>query len=338
MNWISEWALPKIQTWLGRKEVPDNLWHKCPACEQMIFHRDLERAQHVCTHCGHHMRIPAAKRIEYTLDAGFQRIELPKAPADPLRFRDQRRYADRLKEAQAKSGMDDAVAVAHGTIEGRRAVVAAFEFGFMAGSMSPGVGEALVTAARLAVLQDAPLIVFTASGGARMQEGALSLMQMPRTVIAAQMVKEAGLPFIVVLCDPTTGGVTASFAMLGDIQIAEPGALIGFAGARVIEQTVREKLPEGFQRAEYLLEHGILDMVVKRGAMRETLAHVIGLLREPLLPEAAPEPALAEAAAPEAAPAPAAPAATPAAPAAPSGATVTPLPAAKPAPAKPAGA
>ncbi|MDQ1081404.1 acetyl-CoA carboxylase, carboxyltransferase subunit beta [Pseudoroseomonas cervicalis] len=336
MNWISEWALPKIQTWLGRKEVPDNLWHKCPACEQMIFHRDLERAQHVCTHCGHHMRIAAAKRIEYTLDAGFQRIELPKAPADPLRFRDQRRYADRLKEAQAKSGMDDAVAVAHGTIEGRRAVVAAFEFGFMAGSMSPGVGEALVTAARLAVLQDAPLIVFTASGGARMQEGALSLMQMPRTVIAAQMVKEAGLPFIVVLCDPTTGGVTASFAMLGDIQLAEPGALIGFAGARVIEQTVREKLPEGFQRAEYLLEHGILDMVVKRGAMRETLAHLIGLLREPLLPETAAGPALAESLAPEAAPA--APAATPAAPATASGATVTPLPAAKPAPAKPAGA
>jgi acetyl-CoA carboxylase carboxyl transferase subunit beta len=300
MNWISEWALPKIQTWLGRKEVPDNLWHKCPACEQMIFHRDLERALHVCTHCAHHMRIPAAKRIEYTLDPGFQRIELPKAPVDPLRFRDQRKYADRLKEAQAKSAMDDAVMVAHGTIEGRRAVVAAFEFGFMGGSMSPGVGEAIVTAARLAVLQDAPLIVFTASGGARMQEGAVSLMQMPRTVIATQMVKEAGLPFIVVMADPTTGGVTASFAMLGDIHIAEPKALIGFAGARVIEQTVRETLPEGFQRAEYLLEHGILDMVVKRGEMRERLAQVISLLREPVLPGTAPEPApaLADAVAP----------------------------------------
>lgn len=283
MNWISEWALPKIQTWLGRKEVPDNLWHKCPACEQMIFHRDLERNLHVCTHCGHHLRVGALKRVEYTLDPGFQRIELPKAPADPLRFRDQRRYGDRLKEAQAKAGQDDAVVVAHGAIEGRRAVVAAFEFSFMGGSMGAGVGEAIVTAAKLAVLQDAPLIVFTASGGARMQEGAISLMQMPRTVIASQMVKEAGLPFIVVLCDPTTGGVTASFAMLGDIQIAEPGAMIGFAGARVIEQTVREKLPEGFQRAEYLLEHGILDMVVKRGAMRETLAHVISLLREPVL-------------------------------------------------------
>ncbi|MCI0752183.1 acetyl-CoA carboxylase, carboxyltransferase subunit beta [Teichococcus vastitatis] len=293
MNWISEWALPKIQTWLGRKEVPDNLWHKCPACEQMIFHRDLERSLHVCTHCGHHMRIPAARRIEYTLDPGYQRIELPKAPVDPLRFRDQRKYAERLKEAQAKAGMDDAVMVAHGTIEGRRAVVAAFEFGFMGGSMSPGVGEAIVTAARLAVLQDAPLIVFTASGGARMQEGAVSLMQMPRTVIATQMVKEAGLPFIVVMADPTTGGVTASFAMLGDIHIAEPKALIGFAGARVIEQTVRETLPEGFQRAEYLLEHGILDMVVARGEMRGRLAQVISLLREPVLAGAAPEPALA---------------------------------------------
>jgi acetyl-CoA carboxylase carboxyl transferase subunit beta len=255
----------------------------------MIFRRDLDAALSVCPHCGHHMRISAARRLECTLDPGFSRIELPRAPADPLRFRDQRRYSDRLKEAQAKSAMDDAVAVGHGTIEGQRAVVAAMEFAFMGGSMGAGVGEAIVTAAKLAVLQDAPLIVFTASGGARMQEGAVSLMQMPRTVIATRLVKEAGLPFIVVMCDPTTGGVTASFAMLGDIHIAEPGAMIGFAGARVIEQTVREKLPEGFQRAEYLLEHGILDMVVKRGEMRATLARVIGLLRVPLL-EAAAEP------------------------------------------------
>jgi acetyl-CoA carboxylase carboxyl transferase subunit beta len=282
MNWISDWALPKIQG-LFKREAPENLWHNCPSCQQMIFHRDLERALRVCSHCGHHMRLGAAQRLEATLDAGFSRIELPKAPADPLRFRDQRRYADRLRESQIKTSMDDAVAVAHGTINGQRAVVAAFEFAFMGGSMGAGVGEAIVTAAKLAVLQDAPLIVFTASGGARMQEGAVSLMQMPRTVIATRMVKEAGLPFITVLCDPTTGGVTASFAMLGDIQIAEPGAMIGFAGARVIEQTVREKLPEGFQRAEYLLEHGILDMVVKRGDMRETLARVISLLRQPLL-------------------------------------------------------
>ena len=282
MNWISDWALPKIQG-LFKRESPENLWHNCPACQQMIFHRDLEKALRVCSHCGHHMRLGAAQRLEATLDPGFSRIELPKAPADPLRFRDQRRYADRLRESQTKTSMDDAVAVAHGTINGQRAVVAAFEFAFMGGSMGAGVGEAIVTAAKLAVLQDAPLIVFTASGGARMQEGAVSLMQMPRTVIATRMVKEAGLPFITVLCDPTTGGVTASFAMLGDIQIAEPGAMIGFAGARVIEQTVREKLPEGFQRAEYLLEHGILDMVVKRGEMRETLARVISLLRQPLL-------------------------------------------------------
>ena len=282
MNWISDWALPKIQG-LFKRESPENLWHNCPACQQMIFHRDLEKALRVCSHCGHHMRLGAVQRLEATLDPGFSRIELPKAPADPLRFRDQRRYADRLRESQTKTSMDDAVAVAHGTINGRRAVVAAFEFAFMGGSMGAGVGEAIVTAAKLAVLQNAPLIVFTASGGARMQEGAVSLMQMPRTVIATRMVKEAGLPFITVLCDPTTGGVTASFAMLGDIQIAEPGALIGFAGARVIEQTVREKLPEGFQRAEYLLEHGILDMVVKRGEMRETLARVISLLRERLL-------------------------------------------------------
>ena len=282
MNWISDWALPKIQG-LFKREAPENLWHNCPSCQQMIFHRDLEKALRVCTHCGHHMRLGAAQRLEATLDPGFSRIELPKAPADPLRFRDQRRYADRLRESQTKTSMDDAVAVAHGTINGQRAVVAAFEFAFMGGSMGAGVGEAIVTAAKLAVLQDAPLIVFTASGGARMQEGAISLMQMPRTVIATRMVKEAGLPFITVLCDPTTGGVTASFAMLGDIQIAEPGAMIGFAGARVIEQTVREKLPEGFQRAEYLLEHGILDMVVKSGEMRETLARVISLLRQSLL-------------------------------------------------------
>jgi acetyl-CoA carboxylase carboxyl transferase subunit beta len=282
MNWISEWALPKIKTLFGSpREVPENLWHKCPSCEQMIFHRDLERALHVCTNCGHHWRIGARQRLDHTMDPGWQRIELPKAPPDPLRFRDQRRYADRLREAQAKTGQEDAVVVAHGAIEGHRAVCAAFEFSFLGGSMGAGVGEAIVSAARLAVLQDAPLVVFTASGGARMQEGAVSLMQMPRTVIATRMVKEAGLPFIVVLCDPTTGGVTASFAMLGDVQIAEPGAMIGFAGARVIEQTVREKLPEGFQRAEYLLEHGILDMVVKRSEMRATLARLIGLLRVP---------------------------------------------------------
>jgi acetyl-CoA carboxylase carboxyl transferase subunit beta len=289
MSWITEYVRPKIRTLLGRREVPDNLWQQCPNCEQMVFHRDLERNLKVCPHCAFHMRATAAERLAWTFDdpadggePTYTRIELPRAPLDPLKFRDTKRYTDRLREARDKTGLEDAILVAHGRIGGHRAVVAAMAFEFMAGSMGAGVGEALVSAARLAVLQQAPLVVFTASGGARMQEGAISLMQMPRTTIAAQLVKEAGLPFITVLTDPTTGGVTASFAMLGDLQLAEPGALIGFAGARVIEQTVREKLPEGFQRAEYLHEHGILDMVVKRAEMRETLARLLGLLAPPV--------------------------------------------------------
>ena len=279
MSWLTEYVRPRIRTLLGQREVPDNLWRQCPACQQMTFHRDLERALNVCPHCGHHMRCTAPERLTWTLDEGFTRIELPKVPADPLRFRDSKRYSDRLRDAREKTGLDDAILVAHGRIDGHKAVVAAMAFEFMGGSMGAAVGEAIVAAARLAVLQDAPLIIFTASGGARMHEGAISLMQMPRTTIATRMVKEAGLPFITVLTDPTTGGVTASFTMLGDVQIAEPGALIGFAGARVIEQTVREKLPDGFQRAEYLHQHGILDMVVKRGEMRTTLAQLLGLLR-----------------------------------------------------------
>jgi acetyl-CoA carboxylase carboxyl transferase subunit beta len=291
MSWLTEYVRPKIRTLLGQREVPENLWSQCGSCQQMIFTKELEKNFRVCTHCGHHMRGTALERLDWTFDEGsFTRIELPKAPADPLNFRDQKRYSERLREARTKTGLEDALVVAHGTIGGERAVVAVMEFNFMGGSMGAAVGEGIVAAARLAVLQLAPLIVFTASGGARMQEGAVSLMQMPRTTIAAMMLKEAGLPFIVVLTDPTTGGVTASFAMLGDIQIAEPGALIGFAGARVIEQTVRETLPEGFQRAEYLLDHGILDMVVIRTEMRETLARVIGLLR----PYSPPEPVLEE--------------------------------------------
>ena len=295
MSWLTEYVRPKIRTLLGRREVPENLWHQCPACQQMIFHLDLLKQLKVCPHCGHHMRATAAERLEWTFDPGSAtRIELPKAPADPLRFRDQKRYTDRLKEARDRTHLDDAIIVAHGTIEGQRAVVAAMEFDFMAGSMGAALGEAIVAAAKLAVLQDAPLIVFTASGGARMQEGTVSLVQMPRTVIATRMVKEVGLPFLVVLTDPTTGGVTASFAMLGDIHLAEPGALIGFAGARVIEQTVREKLPEGFQRAEYLHEHGIVDLVVKRTELRSMLGRLISLLRDrqlaivPVAPTAVP--------------------------------------------------
>ena len=280
MSWLAEYVRPKIRTLLGRREVPDNLWIQCPSCQQMLFTKDLDRTLKVCPNCSYHMRPTAPERLAYTFgDNPYTRIELPKAPIDPLKFRDTKRYPDRLREARDKTGLDDAVLVAHGTVGGHKAVVAAMAFEFMAGSMGAALGEALVAAARLAVLQDAPLIIFTASGGARMQEGAISLMQMPRTIIATRLVKDRGLPFITVLTDPTTGGVTASFAMLGDIQIAEPGALIGFAGARVIEQTVREKLPEGFQRAEYLLEHGIVDMVVNRADLPATLARLIGLLR-----------------------------------------------------------
>ncbi len=280
MSWLTEYVRPKIRTLFTRREVPENLWQQCPACEQMIFHTDLAKNLKVCPHCGHHLRASAQERLAWTFDENaYTRIELPKVPADPLKFRDSKRYPDRLKEARETTHLDDAILVAHGTIAGARAVVAVMAFDFMAGSMGAAVGEGIVAAARLAVLQDAPLIVFTASGGARMQEGAVSLMQMPRTIIATRLVKEAGLPFIVVLTDPTTGGVTASFAMLGDLLIGEPGALIGFAGARVIEQTVREKLPEGFQRAEYLHEHGILDMVVRRTELKDMLARVIDLLR-----------------------------------------------------------
>jgi acetyl-CoA carboxylase carboxyl transferase subunit beta len=293
MSWLTEYVRPRIRTLLGQREVPENLWSQCPSCQQMIFTKELEKSLRVCTHCGQHMRGNALERLAWTFDEdSYTRIELPKVPADPLGFRDSKRYAERLREARAKTGLDDALVVAHGTIGGRKAVVAAMAFDFMGGSMGAAVGEGLVAAAKLAVLQEAPLIVFTASGGARMQEGAVSLMQMPRTVIAAMMLKDARLPFIVVLTDPTTGGVSASFAMLGDIQLAEPGALIGFAGARVIEQTVRETLPEGFQRAEYLLAHGILDMVVARTEMRETLARILGVLR----PEVAPAPEVAAAA------------------------------------------
>ena len=299
MSWLTEYVRPQIRTLLGRRDVPENLWVQCPACQQMIFHTELEKNQKVCTHCAHHLRANVAERLRWTFDAdSYTRIELPKAPTDPLRFRDSQRYTERLRAAREASQRDDALAVAHGTIGGVRAVVAVMDFEFMAGSMGAAVGEGLVAAAKLAVLQQAPLIVFTASGGARMQEGAISLMQMPRSIIATRMVKEARLPFVVVLTDPTTGGVTASFAMLGDLQIAEPGALIGFAGARVIEQTVREKLPEGFQRAEYLFEHGLLDMVVRRTDMAATLARLLGLLRaEPGAPEPGPEPEPATAAA-----------------------------------------
>jgi acetyl-CoA carboxylase carboxyl transferase subunit beta len=281
MNWLTNFVRPKIRALVAKREVPDNLWHKCPSCEAMIFHRDLEENLHVCQHCGHHMRLDPAKRLGMLLDSGYQTLDLPRPLVDPLKFRDTKRYSDRLKDAQGKAGRNDALVVAHGKLSGHPVVVAAFDFGFMGGSMGMAVGDGILAAARQAVALKAPLIVVPASGGARMQEGILSLMQMPRTVIAVEMVKEAGLPYLVVLSDPTTGGVTASFAMLGDIHLAEPGAQIGFAGARVIENTIRETLPEGFQRSEYLLEHGMVDMVVHRRDLKATLARLIDLLRRP---------------------------------------------------------
>jgi acetyl-CoA carboxylase carboxyl transferase subunit beta len=283
MSWLSNFVLPKIRAVVRRKEVPDNLWRQCPSCEQTLFLRDLTADLMVCRHCGHHFRIGSGERFAMLFDgAAFETIELPKTASDPLKFRDRKRYTERLREAYAASGVgSEAVAVARGRIGGVPAVIAAFDFAFMGGSMGVAVGEALVAAARLAVEHQAALIVIPSSGGARMQEGILSLMQMPRTIIAADMVKEARLPYIVVLTDPTTGGVAASFAAIGDIAIAEPGAVVGFAGARVIEETIREKLPEGFQRAEYLHEHGMVDMVVKRAELPATLARILKLLREP---------------------------------------------------------
>ena len=284
MSWLDNIMRPKIRGLGGSREAPDNLWVKCDSCGQMIFHRELEANHKVCNHCGHHMRITATERLDFLFDdSAYTVIEQPETVTDPLKFRDRKRYTDRLKEAQGKTsnGKSDAIIVAHGKIGGLPAVIAVFDFQFMGGSMGIAVGEAFVAAARLATLQEAPLIAIPASGGARMQEGILSLMQMPRTVIAVEEVKEAGLPVIVLLTDPTTGGVSASFAMLGDIAIAEPGAVIGFAGKRVIEDTIREKLPDGFQSAEYLLEHGMVDMVVPRGTLRDTIGQLIRHLIRP---------------------------------------------------------
>jgi acetyl-CoA carboxylase carboxyl transferase subunit beta len=284
MSWLTDYVRPKIRALYTRDkpDVPENLWHQCPSCERMIFHRDLNANQRVCPHCDHHMRVGPEYRFGALFDEGsWQQLEMPKSPPDPLKFRDQKKYVDRLKEAQAKTKAVDALEAALGRIEGLPAVIAVMNFEFMGGSMGTALGEGFVVAAQAAVKHDAAFIVVTASGGARMQEGALSLMQMARTTVAVEEVKEAGLPYIVILTDPTTGGVTASFAMVGDLHLAEPGAMIGFAGARVIEQTIREKLPEGFQRAEYLLAHGMVDQVVHRFQLRATLARILDLLLRP---------------------------------------------------------
>ena len=279
MNWITNYVRPTINSLFSRREVPDNLWTKCPECGTMLFHRELAANLNVCTNCGHHMPITARDRLTALFDGGvFSEVKVPEPVTDPLNFRDQKKYTDRLKDARKKTGERDAMLVATGEM-GRTPIVAAVQdFGFMGGSMSMYVGNAIVAAAEKAVDTGRPLILFSAAGGARMQEGILGLMQMPRTTIAVQMLKEAGLPYIVVLTHPTTGGVTASYAMLGDVQIAEPNALIGFAGARVIEQTIGEKLPEGFQRAEYLLDHGMLDRVTKRTDLKDELVTIVRML------------------------------------------------------------
>ena len=279
MNWIANFVRPKIRALVAKRDVPDNLWLKCPNCDSMLFHRDLEANLQVCHHCGHHMRLDPDARLAMLFDDGeYTEVALPKVVVDPLKFKDQKRYSDRLKEAQSKRNRSDALVVGEGRIGGHPAVVVAFDFGFMGGSMGVGVGEGFVAAARRAVETKSAFVAVPASGGARMQEGILSLMQMPRTIIGVELVKSAGLPYVVVLTDPTTGGVTASFAMLGDIHIAEAGSLIGFAGARVIENTIRETLPPGFQRAEYLRDHGMVDVVVHRKELRATLSRVLGLV------------------------------------------------------------
>ncbi|HMM09764.1 MAG TPA: acetyl-CoA carboxylase, carboxyltransferase subunit beta [Paracoccus solventivorans] len=279
MNWITNYVRPRINSLFSRREVPENLWTKCPECGTMLFHRELADNLNVCSNCDHHLAISPRARFTALFDGGaFVEVKVPEPLADPLGFRDQKKYPERMKAAQKSTGEKEAMLVAEGEMGRTPIVAAAQDFNFMGGSMGMYVGNAIIAAAERAVKLKRPLVLFSAAGGARMQEGILSLMQMPRSTVAVQMLKEAGLPYIVVLTHPTTGGVTASYAMLGDIQIAEPNALICFAGPRVIEQTIREKLPEGFQRAEYLLEHGMLDRVTHRKKLREELISILRML------------------------------------------------------------
>jgi acetyl-CoA carboxylase carboxyl transferase subunit beta len=276
MSWLNR--VRNSIPFLPKRETPDNLWHKCRSCEEMIFTREWEENLFVCPRCDHHDRIGPRARFEQLFDPGYTILPPPQVREDPLKFRDSKRYADRIKAARQQTGENDALINARGTVDGRRAVIGVQDFAFMGGSMGMGVGAAFVVGVHAAIEARAPYVIFTAAGGARMQEGILSLMQMPKTTVAIAELHEAGLPYLVVLTDPTTGGVTASYAMLGDVQIAEPNALIGFAGQRVIESTIREKLPEGFQRAEYLLDHGMIDMVVHRSDLKPRLAQLIGFL------------------------------------------------------------
>ncbi|RWN25477.1 acetyl-CoA carboxylase, carboxyltransferase subunit beta [Mesorhizobium sp.] len=308
MNWITNYVRPKINSMLGRRtDMPENLWIKDPETGEMVFHKDLEQNQFVIPSSGHHMKISAKERLRFFMDDGkYETLENPKVVQDPLKFRDEKRYTDRLKDAKAKTGLEDAIINALGTVEGLPVVVTVQDFAFMGGSLGMAAGDAIVRGFEVALQRKRPLILFAASGGARMQEGILSLMQLPRTTIGVDRLKEAGLPYIVVLTNPTTGGVTASYAMLGDVHIAEPGALIGFAGPRVIEQTIREKLPDGFQRSEYLMEHGMVDMVVSRLEMRQTIARLLKMLlklpeeQKPMEPEILPPAAIPAEARPQA--------------------------------------
>src|SRR5690348_3390861 len=279
MNWISNVVRPKIRNFLARRDVPENLWIKCPESGQLVFYRDVEANQFVIPTSNYHMRMGAKARLKTMFDGEtWIDVGVPAVPVDPLKFRDERRYADRLKDARSKTGLADAVKLGLGKLDGLPVTIGVQDFDFMGGSLGMAAGEAVVKGLQTAAEKKTPFILFAASGGARMQEGILSLMQLPRTTVGVQMLREAKLPYIVVLTNPTTGGVTASYAMLGDVHIAEPGALIGFAGPRVIEQTIREKLPEGFQRAEYLTEHGMVDMVVHRHDLRATIARLCRLL------------------------------------------------------------
>jgi acetyl-CoA carboxylase carboxyl transferase subunit beta len=287
MNWITSYVPPRIKS-LFKRESPENLWIKCPESGQMVFQKDVEANLNVIPGSGYHLRLDATTRLKSIFDEGkWVDVALPEVPVDPLKFRDEKRYVDRLKDSRTKTGLQDAIKVGFGRIEGGAAVVAVQDFDFMGGSLGMAVGEALVTGMMTAVEKKTPFVLFAASGGARMQEGILSLMQMPRTTVAVQALNAAKLPYIVVLTNPTTGGVTASYAMLGDVHIAEPGALIGFAGPRVIEQTIREKLPEGFQRSEFLKAHGMVDMVVPRQEMKATIARLMRLLLKQPAPQKA---------------------------------------------------
>jgi acetyl-CoA carboxylase carboxyl transferase subunit beta len=279
MNWISNVVRPKIRNYFSRRETPENLWIKCPETGQLVFYKDVEANQFVIPGSNYHMRMGAPARLKSIFDnQTWFDIAIPEVPLDPLKFRDERRYTDRLKDARAKTGTNDAIKLGYGKLDGLPVVIGVQDFDFMGGSLGMAAGEAVIKGLETAVDKATPFILFAASGGARMQEGILALMQLPRTTVAVQMLREARKPYIVVLTNPTTGGVTASYAMLGDVHIAEPGALIGFAGPRVIEQTIREKLPEGFQRAEYLKDHGMVDMVVHRNQLRDTLANLCRLL------------------------------------------------------------